>query len=110
MRKLLEKVGQKLSPRELVSYRANVVEASRRASRLYPSYALLHGELAEASAEIGMYADAVSEAKRALELDKQTPHLDKKLPKNLRQRLIDGIPAWENAATEIQTDPDHKKR
>jgi hypothetical protein len=98
MRKLLDVVGPHLSPREMLSYRANIVEATRTASRLYPTNPTLHARLAEASAEIGMIGDAVKEAKEALRLDALTPHLDKKLSGPLRKHLDEQLPEWEKAA------------
>ena len=46
-----------------------------------------------------MYQDAIDEAAEALRLDQLTPHLDKKLPENVRKHLESLIPIWkENAA------------
>ncbi len=81
-----------------MTFRANIVEATRRASRLYPSNATLHARLAEASAEIHMFHDAVKEAREALRLDALTPHLDKKLDPALKKSLQEQLPAWEKAA------------
>ena len=97
-RDLLAEVGPSLAPNELLRYRANIIEATRKASQLYPSNAGLHARLAEASAEIGMFGDAVLEANKALELDRAMPHLDKKLEGPLRARIQEHLPAWEKAA------------
>jgi len=97
--KLLSVVGQGLQPLELLKYRGKIVEATRTAARLNPTSAELHARLAEASAEISMYQDAVTEATEALRLDEITPHQDRKLLKAIRLRLAALIPKWtENAA------------
>jgi len=97
-RQLLAVLGDKLTPKQLTTYRGNVVEATRVASRLYPSNATLHAELAIASAEIGMYSDAVSETEAAFHFDTLTPHQDKKLPDPLRKTLEAELPKWKEAA------------
>src|SRR5271166_819562 len=56
-RDLLKKLGHTLSPREIIPLQASIVEATRTASRLYPTNATLHARLAEASAEISMFRD-----------------------------------------------------
>ncbi len=95
VRDLLKRVGGSLSPKEIIPLRASVVEAVRTASRLYPTNASLHARLAEASAEISMFADAAAEAREALRLDALTPHADKKLADAVRARLRDELPRWE---------------
>ena len=102
-RDLLEQLGPALNPIELLRLRADVVHATRTASRLYPTHATLHAELAQASAEISMIPDAVREAREALRLDRLTPHLDKKLPDDLRKRLEAQLPAWEQSASDAET-------
>ena len=94
-RDLIRRIGSQLSPDELLRLRANVVEATRNAVLLYPTNATLHGELAEASEELGVISDAVREAREALRLDRLTPHLDKKLPEAMRRRLETKLPEWE---------------
>jgi hypothetical protein len=103
-RQLLERLGDKLKPGELTKYRANIVEATRRASRLYPSNATLHAELAIASAEIGMLGDAAKEAQDALRYDGLTPHADKKLAPALRQYLEKELPGWKKADNGLPPD------
>lgn len=100
-RQLLNQLGDKLKPGELTTYRANIVEATRRASRLYPSNASLHAELALASAEIGMYGDAAKEAEEALRYDGLTPHADKKLPSPLRKQIEAELPSWKKSASSM---------
>ena len=75
-----------------------MVEATRRASQLYPTNATLHAELAQASGDIGMFADAVKEAREALRYDALTPHEDKKLPAALRKQIESDLPGWEKSA------------
>ena len=99
IRQLLSLVGPRLDPLEALKYRGKIVEATRTAALLHPTNADLHARLAEASAEISMYKDAVTEATEALRLDRITPHHDKKLPQTIRKRLEALIPKWtENAA------------
>ncbi len=98
IRTLIARIGSQMKPVELIMYRGHVVKSTREASRLYPTNASLHAELAQASAEIGMYGDAVSEAKEALRLHKLTPHADKKLPAATRGYLEDELPKWEKLA------------
>ena len=99
---VLRHVASSLSPIDLTKYRANVVESSRKASRLYPTNASLRARLAEASADIGMTADALKEGKAALELDKATPHADKKLTPAVRTWLEGKIPEWEKSVPRAQ--------
>jgi hypothetical protein len=93
-RELLAALGDKLTPAEILQLRGNAVESARTASRLYPSNATLHARLAEASAEIGMMADAAGEAREALRLDRLTPHADRKLAAPSRRRLEAQLPGW----------------
>ena len=96
---MLKIAGSKLQPLELMKLRGEMIKSTRLASLLYPTKIELHARLAEASAEIGMYQDAVDEATEALRLDRITPHRDKKLPEAIRNRLEAEIPSWsENAA------------
>jgi hypothetical protein len=92
---LLRQIGGSLEPGQVLAQRANIVEASRTAMLLYPTNASLHAELAEASADIGMMHDAVSEAKEALRLDALTPHADRKLQGAVRTRLKGKLKEWE---------------
>ena len=95
---LIKQLGDKLSPLDATSYRADVVHASRTAVRLYPTNASLRAWLAEASAEIGMIPDALTEGREALRLDRLTPHPDKKLEPAVRLWLESKLPEWETAA------------
>ncbi len=99
-RAILSEMPDNAKPFELLSLRSTIVKATRRAASIYPTNATLRGELAQASAEIGMFVDAASEGKRALQLDELTPHADKKLPKNLKSYLEAQIPEWEAQAKE----------
>ena len=91
-----------LSPKESLPLRANMVEASRKAVLLYPTNASLRARLAEASADIGMYADALAEGKEALRLDALTPHADRKLEPAVRQWLEGKLPGWTKTVDEAQ--------
>jgi O-Antigen ligase len=95
---MLNQRGSQLEPRELLRFRAKIVEATRTASLEYPTNAELRARLAEASAEINMYDDAVKEANEALRLDGLMPHRDKKLPAAVRERLVAQLPKWSEAA------------
>jgi O-antigen ligase len=101
MTELLGRLGNQLSPRELLQRQANVVEATRTASRLYPTNATLHARLADKSAEMSMYRDAVEEADRALELDQITPHREKKLPETVRLHLQEVLEDWRKKAEQM---------
>jgi hypothetical protein len=104
---LLGSLGQRLDPVEALKYRGEVVKSMRTAALLHPTNAELHARLAQASAEISMYNDAVTEGAEALRLDRITPHQDKKLARADRERLLALIPQWtENAAKNpIKTTP-----
>src|SRR5262249_49300415 len=75
---LMKQIGSKISPLELTQYRGDIVNASRTSALLYPTNASLRAWLAEASADIGMIPDALTEGREALRLDEITPHGDKK--------------------------------
>jgi hypothetical protein len=105
-RELLAKVGPSLTPKETITWRGSVVEATRKASLLYPTNAMLHARLAHASAAIQMYQDAVDEAKEALRLDEATPHLDKKLPDVIRNELNAILPEWSEKAAQFKVAAD----
>ena len=64
------------------------VRAYGRAVRLYPNSPLYRARLAEAHAADGDQPAFRREAEKALRLDEETPHVDKKLPAELRERLI----------------------
>ncbi len=81
-RTILSELPDDAKPFELLGLRSTIAKATRQAVRLYPTSAALRAELAQASADLGMYADAAAEARVALQLDAITPHLDKKLPGN----------------------------
>jgi hypothetical protein len=104
---LLSAVGTQISPIEALRYRGEIVEATRTAARFHPTNAELHARLAEASAEISMYQDAVTEATEALRLDAIMPHRDRKLPGDVRRRLEAMIPKWSESAAQmpIRTTP-----
>jgi hypothetical protein len=99
IRQVLGMIGSKLDPVEAIRLRGELVKSTRAATLLNPTSSELHARLAHASADISMYQDAVDEANEALRLDSLTPHLDRKLPRALRERLENMIPTWqENAA------------
>jgi hypothetical protein len=80
------------------------VEATRTAARLNPTSAELHARLAQASADISMFRDAVTAATEALHLDQLTPHRDRKLPAAVRNRLEAQLPKWNENAAKTQPD------
>jgi O-antigen ligase len=98
IRALLQHLGSKLTPLEVVQLGGEIVKETRMATLLYPSNAGLHARLAEASAEISMFGDAAKEAEEALRLDRLTPHPDKKLPEDVRRRLESRLPEWREKA------------
>ena len=99
---LLKQLGGDMPPLMVTRYRADVVHATRTASRLYPTNASLRARLAEASADIGMTADALKEGREALRLDALTPHADKKLEPAVRQWLDAKIPEWEKTVSQAE--------
>jgi hypothetical protein len=99
IRRLLRRLGSEVAPVDAVRYGGEIVKETRTATRLYPSSALLHARLAEASAEISMFGDAVKEAEEALRLDRLTPHRDKKLPEADRERLEAMLAGWRDRST-----------
>jgi O-antigen ligase len=100
MAQVLSAIGQQLSPIEAIRYQGKIVSATRMASRLNPTSAPLHARLAEASAAISMYRDAVTEAEEALRLDRITPHLDRKLPDSVRARLEARLADWKERSAQ----------
>jgi hypothetical protein len=86
-------------PMEILFLREQIARAARNQARLYPTSAEIRAQLAFASAELGMYVDAISEAKIALELDGITPHADKKLSPAVRVQLQGAIANWTEAAS-----------
>lgn len=102
-RELVDRLGSQLPPQEVIRLKASVVEATRTASRLYPTNALLHARLAAASAEVSMFQDAAEEAREALRLDALTPHADKKLPTSVRRELESKLPEWTARASPLPT-------
>jgi hypothetical protein len=95
-RDLITQLGDGISPNQQTALKGNVVEATRIATRLNPTSAALHAQLAFASAEIGMDPDAAKAAREALRLDRITPHADRKLAPTIRKRLESQLPSWEN--------------
>ncbi len=105
---LLNTLGDKISPKQRTKLQADVANASRRAVILYPTNASLRAWLAEASADIGMIPDALTEGEEALRLDKLTPHAARRLDPKIRVWLEGKLPEWRKAVantpqlTEIQ--------
>jgi hypothetical protein len=64
-----------------------IVQLARGAAYMYPNSAIIQAEYALALAEGGKHAAARRVANTALELDGQTPHRDKKLPADVKERL-----------------------
>jgi O-antigen ligase len=99
VRAILQRIGSQLPPIEQIRLGGEIVKETRIATALYPSSATLHARLAEGSAEISMYGDAVKEAEEALRLDRLlTPHPDKRLPDPVRKRLEARLPEWKEKA------------
>jgi len=67
------------------------IGAYDKAVKLYPNSALYHAKLAEARRAAGDQAGFRHEAETALRLDNLTPHTDKKLPADVRNRLAEGL-------------------
>ncbi|MEN6498183.1 MAG: O-antigen ligase family protein [Thermoguttaceae bacterium] len=62
----------------------------QRAVELYPNSAICRAKLATAYRAAGQGTEFRQEAERALQLDAITPHLDKKLPEDIRESLKRG--------------------
>ena len=93
-RLILSELPNDAKPFELLGLKSTIAKASRQAVRIYPTSASLRAELAQASADLGMYPDAVAEAKNALQLDRLMPHADKKLSDQARAYLTGQIERW----------------
>jgi hypothetical protein len=91
-------LGDAARPGDLILLRTHAERALRFASKLNPTLPLIHAELAESSAGMNFLSVAQAEAKEALRLDAHTPHPDKKLPDDMRKRLLDEIPEWAEKA------------
>jgi predicted Zn-dependent protease len=63
------------------------IECLRKAVELYPTSATLRADLATALAAADRAGPAMQQARRALELDDQMPHADRKLSAELRERM-----------------------
>jgi hypothetical protein len=107
-RAILREMPADADPQAILAMKYTIVKATRNAAGIYPTNATLRAELAQASADIGIYTDAAREAKQALLLDGLTPHEDKKLPKGMRAYLDGQIPAWEAKAKEPPPTPPAK--
>jgi hypothetical protein len=70
----------------------SAIQAYSRAVALYPNSGLCRAKLALAHQAAGDLRSFREEADRAWWLDDQTPHADKKLPPQLRRRLLPGQP------------------
>jgi O-antigen ligase len=91
---MLARYGAKLPIADVIELEGLLVESCRIGTRLYPTSAILHAELAEASADLRDITAAAEEANEALRLDRITPHADKKLPDAVRARLEQELPRW----------------
>ncbi len=83
-----------LPPAERLKIRNDRLDACLAACDIYPTDATLRAELAEAQAESDHFPQAIEEGQYALELDRGTPHLDKKLRDNVRTRLQASLKKW----------------
>jgi hypothetical protein len=99
IRRLLKRVGAEIQPVDAVLLGGEIVKETRKATLLYPSNAALHARLAEASAGVSMYGDAIDEAEEALRLDSIMPHPDRKLPPADRERLENLLAGWKQNKT-----------
>jgi hypothetical protein len=94
IRNLLKGLGPDVPPDDAIRLGGEIVKEWRKATILYPNNAMLHARLAEASADISMYGDAIKEAEEALRLDGLMPHPDRKFPPADRERLETQLAVW----------------
>ena len=80
-----------VAPAVRSAYVNEAVRAYARAVELYPHSGLYRAKLALAHRAAGDQHAFRREADRALLLDEQTPHPDKKLPEALRRQLLPGV-------------------
>lgn len=99
-RELLALTKGALTPKQELRMRGDANRASRKATQLYPTNPNLRALLAETSADMNMFDDAVKEGEEALRLDRQTPHPDKKLPRDVREHLERQLPVWRKGVPE----------
>jgi hypothetical protein len=99
-RLILENLPESAKVIELLTLKSKIVLAHRKIAQIYPTSAMARADLAYSSAEIGMYRDAIHEARQALLLDSLTPHKDKKLPDPVRTSLKKLLPEWEKKSSE----------
>ena len=64
--------------------------AFHKAVERYPNDSTIRAKYALALRIAGKQEESVKQAETAIELDDLTPHADRKIPKSLRQRLIEG--------------------
>jgi tetratricopeptide (TPR) repeat protein len=76
----------------------------RKAVSYYPTLPVLRAEYADALSQAGQTKNARREAATALRLDSQTPHADKKLPPELKQKL-EALAGSQDDASEAPADP-----
>jgi hypothetical protein len=79
--------GASLTTGDLLTLHEQLANAAARAAVLYPTDATLNALLAEAVAALNRDEDAKRHAREALRLDDLTPHDDKKLAPDLRDRM-----------------------
>ena len=97
-RLILSELPTDAKPFEMLGLKSTIAKASRQAVRLYPTSASLRLELAQASADLGMYPDAIAEGRNALQLDRLMPHADKKLSDAAIAYLTAQIERWREQA------------
>jgi O-antigen ligase len=87
--------SEQLLPQEVSRIKQDLADAARSALALHPSDARLAAVVAEALAVSGDAPGAVNAGRRALELDRRTPHQDRQLEPAVRTRLERLVPLWE---------------
>ena len=91
---LLNLLGDR-TPREYASLvRGQIRDSARRLVDFDPTNALFRARCAVAAAEIGQLAEAVAQGEKALQLDAQTPHGDRKLDPASRKLMQSLLPDW----------------
>ncbi len=97
-RLILSQLPDDAQPMEYLGLKSTIAKAARQSVRLYPTSAPFRIELADASAQLGLYPDAIAEARVAIQLDDLMPHKERNLTPRQRSDLQQQIVGWQEQA------------